>query len=239
MLLTPDSNNGGATAKSPESGWGTNSELSVYFGATYSAKVRTATREIPSATNSPADSGHKPNVGAIVGGVVGGVVALIAIIALVFLCLRSRRRTSDGQAQSADSNNNKGNDPHGPDRARKSVASFSASQGTTLYSPHPQSPSWSAQGSPPPPAAQPSHGMKPAADPYYRASPPSQHQISDDWGQPGEYVYHQTYYPPALDPSQSHMHAQSVEMPSVRSPANVSEMPELERPIPLGGHKRG
>jgi hypothetical protein len=168
--------------------------------------------------------------------VVGGVVALIAIIAFVFLCLRSRRRTRDAQAQSAD-NNNLGYNPHGPEMARKSVATVSVSHGSTLHSPHPQSPSWSPQGSPPPPAAQPWHGVTPAANAYYGESPPSQHHMSGEWGQPGEHVYQQTYYPPPPDPSQSHKHAQSVEMPSVRSPANVSEMPQLKSPVPLSVQK--
>jgi hypothetical protein len=167
--------------------------------------------------------------------VVSGVVALIAIIAFVLLCLRSRRRRRDAQAQSADDNNNLGNNPHGPEMARKSIASVAVSQGTTLHSPHPQSPSWSPQGSPPPPFAQPWHGVTPATDPYYGASPPSQHQLSGDWGQSGK--YQQTYYPPPLDPSQSHMHVQSVEMPSVKSPANVPEMPETKSPIPFGAHR--
>ncbi|KAH7381375.1 hypothetical protein DE146DRAFT_729175 [Phaeosphaeria sp. MPI-PUGE-AT-0046c] len=231
-------NEGGATAKSPPAGWKTNSQLSVYFGATYSAKVRTATREIPSATNSSSGSGHKPNVGAIAGGAVGGVVVLLVVIALVVFCLRSRRRRRDAQAQNAESVG-PAHHLHRPEMARKSVASVSVSQGTTLNSPHPQSPSWSPHGSTPPPAAQVWNGAMPIPDPYYRGSSSTQHHMSGEWGQLGQHVYPQTYYPPPSDPCQSpkrqYMHAQSVEMPSVRSPPIVAEMPIMKSPVPLRG----
>lgn len=155
----------------------------------------------------------------------------------MFFCLRSRRQRRNAKAQSADPIDAAQN-PHIPEMARKSVASVSVSQGSTLHSPHLQSTSWSPQGSPPPPSAQPWHGVMPAPNPYYRGSPSSQHHMSGEWGNSREHVYHQTYYPPPPDPSQSppkrlDTHAESVEMPNVRSPANVAEMPQMRSPIPL------
>jgi hypothetical protein len=68
------------------------------------------------------------------------------------------------------------------------------------------------------------------------ASPPPRHELYGEWAQPGNYAQ-QTYYPPPVDASELDPHAQRMEMPSVKSPANVPEMPETKSPIPFGAHK--
>ena len=73
----------------PATGWGENSDLSVYFAETAAYTVRTPTRVIPTATVIPGP-GHAHN-GAIIGGIVGGVLGAL-ILAIAILCCWIRRR---------------------------------------------------------------------------------------------------------------------------------------------------
>ncbi|CAO2656272.1 Nn.00g050750.m01.CDS01 [Neocucurbitaria sp. VM-36] len=235
---------GKATATAPVAGWAT-SDLAVYFKTTYSAASRVATRSLPattsaitigspSATSSTPPSGgssSKTNIGAIVGGVIGGIAALISVILLAFFCLRSRRRKRNSQPPPTAQHSSPSTYQQAPTTAEKSIAGYSASQGSTLHSPNAQT-AYSPQGSPPPP----SHSST-----YYQDSPLQQQQAGADWNQQGAYGYagQQTYYPPPPDPSQSpggrSGYTLSVELPSVRSPANA-ELPDVRSPVPVRGN---
>lgn len=93
------SSTGGATVTTPSAGF-SDPDLAVYFTRKAPTSTRTATRDTSSFTNSatstPAPS--RSNAGAIAGGVVGGAVGLGLIVALVFCCLRRRRRQRNTQA---------------------------------------------------------------------------------------------------------------------------------------------
>ncbi|KZM21117.1 hypothetical protein ST47_g7743 [Ascochyta rabiei] len=84
---------GPATATAPAAGFMVR-DLSVYFGTTASAAPRTASKILPAAATatSTSQTKSKSNTGAIAGGVVGGVITLVAVIGIVFFCLRRRRR---------------------------------------------------------------------------------------------------------------------------------------------------
>jgi hypothetical protein len=91
---------GGATVKAPSS-WD-NADLRTYYTRTASSISRTATRHIPSATDTTSPSEKKNlNVGAIAGGVVGGLVVLIVILCLILFCLHRRKKAlkNDNQDQ--------------------------------------------------------------------------------------------------------------------------------------------
>ncbi|KNG52324.1 galactose oxidase kelch beta-propeller [Stemphylium lycopersici] len=92
---------GGATKTSPEQ-WG-HPDLATYYTLKPTFPPRSATRPLPSATESlSSGDSEKTNVGAIAGGVVGGVVGLIVILCLILFCLHRRKkalkekRTEDG-----------------------------------------------------------------------------------------------------------------------------------------------
>jgi hypothetical protein len=221
------STDGKATLKSPPSGWAT-SALAVGFGTTYTSASRSATRSIPalsssatpttsgmSAQTSSASSAAKnvSHVGAIAGGAVGGVVVLTATIALILLCMRSRRK----QAQPSITNtapNSAVQDKH-----------FSMSQGSTAYSPHPQ-------GSP-----------RPLSDSRGFDTQLQHQSPGSDWIQPQPLAFvpqhetHQVYYPPPHDPSHSprSVHSMSVELPIARTPAQPSELSGVRSPQPTRG----
>ncbi|KAJ4361584.1 hypothetical protein N0V95_001745 [Ascochyta clinopodiicola] len=228
--------NGNAASTKPMLGWD-NIDLAKYLGTTATVQSRTATRPIPSTSatdHSPSPPlTKKTNVGAIAGGAVGGAVVFTLIVALVFFCLRSRRRSKAVREQSqlpeVLETPNAGN----PDAPQKSVATHEV-QGGTPHSSMPQPPTYSFQGSPPP-----SNIYAPNA---YHQNSPSPHLThhSGDWGHQnlqaqGNYAYQQPYYPPPPEPSQSpkesNPHTMIVELPNVRSPANA-EMAEVRSPVP-------
>lgn len=202
---------------------------------------RTATRPVPGMqtagnhTVQPASSG--PNVGAIAGGTVGGVVALVALITIVLLCLRRRRRNkAPPHAQTEIDSNNKSE----LDGFQKSNVNYTASEGGTVVSSMTSTTAYSPQASPP-------YGTNSwsGSQHYYRGSPPHQ---GDEWAHQAAYPHQQTYYPPPHDPSCSpkYPHEISVELPDVRSPANAelsdvrspmnAELPDLRSPRPLRAH---
>ena len=166
-----------------------------------------------------------PNVGAIAGGVVGGVIALIALIAVVLLCLRRRHRKQATHNQ-PEMDNTTTPELGGPNMAQKHITNYSVSDSSTAYSPQASSPpgtnSWSG------------------SQHYYQGSPPHQ---GGEWTQ--------AYYPPPPEPSIPSKRLSplevSAELPDVRSPANAElsevrspvngELPELRSPIPIHGVK--
>ncbi|KAJ4365699.1 hypothetical protein N0V83_008319 [Neocucurbitaria cava] len=230
---------GKATATAPAAGWDSG-DLSVYFKTTYAAPKRTAFRSAPTAP----PSSNKKKAGAIAGGVIGGIAGLAGIILLACCCLRARRRKRNNtntnnpnpnpaQPSAHQSNPSASSSAYQPPQimAEKPIAGYPASTGNnTFHSPNAQT-AYSPQGSPIPP----SHSST-----YFQVSPQQQQQAGTDWNNPpplqGGYVYagQQTYYPPPPDPSQSprgaSKHTSSVEMPSVRSPANA-EMSGLRSPV--------
>ncbi|KAF2626381.1 hypothetical protein BU25DRAFT_432178 [Macroventuria anomochaeta] len=238
---------GHAASTVPAMGWATQ-DLAKYLGTTFSAQARTTMsgRVIPTTSASATPSPKKTNTGAIAGGAVGGAIVLIAVIAGVFFCLR-RRRNTQGQSQPSELGGTP--NPRSPDMARKSVATSSVLQGSTLHSPSPHTPAFYPQGSPLP-ASNPWRGEMHIPNSHYQGPPspqhqesPSSHHPSGDWGQhgihaQGSYPYQQTYYPVPPEPSTSptkerHAYTTSVELPNVRSPANaVAEMAEARSPLP-------
>ena len=240
---------GNAASTAPVMGWAT-PDLAKYLGTSFVAQSRSATRAIPTteptSKSSPEPPAKKTNIGAIAGGTIGGLIVLIGVIALVFLCLRSRRRKQNTQREGQPSETTSTSDPRSPEMAQKSIATSSVLQGSTLHSPIPQSAINSPQGSPPPAPSQ-WHGEMHDVNSYYQESPNTHHQ-SGDWTQHGNYAsqgnypYQQTYYPPPPEPSQSHKqahtHTMSVELPNIRSPANVvAEMPQVNSPLPDRGDR--
>jgi hypothetical protein len=206
----------------PASGWAT-SALADGFKSSYPGSVRVATRSIPTSSTASAaptsseraSSQASSHVGAIAGGAVGGAVVLIAIVALSFFCLRSRRKRAAQNAQPAMATT-----PHSPTVGDKH---FSMSQGSTLYShasPHPQSDY---------------HGS-----PHAHESPSQHHRSGSDWSQPqglgftSQYAQQQTYYPPPQDISHS-PYGPHVELPSTQTPAHPAELPGVRSPKPMRG----
>ncbi|KAL1797411.1 hypothetical protein ACET3X_004017 [Alternaria dauci] len=85
---------GGATKTSPET-WG-HPDLATYYTLRPSFTARSATRALPSATESSSPgSSKKTKVGAIAGGTVGGLLVLIGILCLVLCCLHRRKKASE------------------------------------------------------------------------------------------------------------------------------------------------
>ncbi|UPX11017.1 uncharacterized protein EKO05_0001644 [Ascochyta rabiei] len=234
---------GSATKTAPVQGWATPS-LAGYWRGTMVINSRTATRTVAATPTAEQPTSQPPsrktNVGAIAGGTVGGVVALAGIIALIFICLRRRRKQA--MHDQAERNPSTGPNLHGPDMAPKHFAHASISQSSTMFASMAQSPTYSPQASPPPPSTW--HGEQNS----YQTSPPHQHQNSE-WAQQGNQSYLQPYYPPPPDPSQSPARKSpyeiSVELPEVRSPANAemsdvrspigSQAPDLTIPVPVRG----
>lgn len=112
---------------------------------------RTATRAIPatSTTNSTAGetNSDSPNIGAIAGGTVGGVVALAALITLVSLCVRSKRRQRTGH-KAPELDNTQTAELSSPAVSQKLAANYIASHGGTVPS---SAPVYPPHASPPPP----------------------------------------------------------------------------------------
>jgi hypothetical protein len=217
---------GHATATAPAQGFAAR-DLSVYFKTTASAAPRTASRFIPATQTAtpPSHSKSKSKTGAIAGGVVGGVVGLAAILAIVFLCLRRRRRKQAGpnppELNRAELANNPAIDPHDPAMSQKNGANYS------MHSPIAEAPAYSPQSSSP----------QNASGTYYELSPDSQN--TGDWPHQGGYGQSQPYYPPPADPSQfKHQSPQDarVELPGTATPA-IAELPHIASPVPK--HARG
>ena len=83
---------GGATRTAPAGGFD-NRDLSVLMTKKASIAARTPTRPIPGATGtSSSSSGTRLSTGAIVGIAVGGGVALIALVAGLYVFIRRHRR---------------------------------------------------------------------------------------------------------------------------------------------------
>ena len=230
LMLTTIRPDGTATATAPATGWET-SDLANYFRTTYSAYERSATRPIPTSASSsspssaPRQPSSKANTGAIAGGVVGGVVALIGIVALAWFCLRRQRRQKQAAPSATTDPQTRTSQQHGA--AEKFVATpTTTSYPSTFPSPHPHTPGYSPQASPPPPSWSDST--------YYQGSPPMPQHTWGSHDMPIQYASQQPYFPPPQEPSQSptkHSHTASVELP----PNEVLEMPEVRSPVPKRG----
>ncbi|KAH6614895.1 hypothetical protein C7974DRAFT_442924 [Boeremia exigua] len=219
ISLIGGNTDGDATATAPASGFAV-SDLSVYFGRTASATPRTASRPIPTATESPTPQPpSKSNKGAIAGGVVGGVVGLVAIIGLIVFCLRRRRHTpSPARAELAPNPASH----NSPALVQKPGASYSA-HANSMHSPMAEAPAYSPQASSPG-----SHSWAEHA-PFYPGVVQPQHGA---YGQP----LPQPYYPPppeaGLEPGkQGGPLGVSHELRSTGTPA-ISELPLLQSPVP-------
>ncbi|CAE7194317.1 hypothetical protein PTNB73_08640 [Pyrenophora teres f. teres] len=222
---------GKATLKSPTSGWAT-SALAVGFGTTYAGLARTATRSLPASSSTPTSSGlsastvssykSSSNVGAIAGGAVGGAVVFIAIIALA-LHLRSRRKRAKLTPTTITTNTAHTSTAQDNRFSTAGEKHFSMSQGSTMYSPHPQ-------GSPRPPSELHGYGTG-----------QQHHSSGSEWIQPlpfaHDYETQQTYYPSPRDPlhSPSSPHSNSAELPIVNTPG-PSELSAVRSPQPTRGN---
>lgn len=184
----------------------------MYFGTTASAAPRTASRAIP-ATAAPTPASHSKSdshTGAIAGGVVGGVIGLAAIICIVILVLRRRRKSTQTGAEPsrAELASNPATDPHTP----KTGGAYST-QASATQSPMVEAPAYSPQG------WNGEHQTN-----YYQGLSPQQ----------GGYSPAQPYYPPPLDPSQApakHPLDMTHELPTTATPA-IAELPHLHSPAP-------
>lgn len=199
---------GHATATAPAAGFAAR-DLSVYFGTTASAAPRTASRVIPTTATATPQSGSKSDshTGAIAGGVVGGVIGLAAIIGIIFLILRRRRKNKQTGAEPsrAELAHNPAMGPNGP----KTGGDYSV-QGGSMHSPMVEAPAYSPQGW--------------NGEHHYQGLSPQQ----------GGYSPSQPYYPPPPDPSQSpakHQQEVTHELPSTATPA-ISELPHFHSPAP-------
>lgn len=139
----------------------------------------------------------------------GGVIGLAAIIGIIFLILRRRRKSKQAGAESsrAELAHNPAMDPNRP----KTGGDYSV-QVSSMHSPMVEAPAYSPQGW---------NGEQQAN--YYQGLSPQQ----------GGYSPSQPYYPPPPDPSQSPAKHQDVthELPSTGTPA-ISELPHLHSPAP-------
>ncbi|KAE9979937.1 hypothetical protein EG327_006845 [Venturia inaequalis] len=92
---------GGATLRTPEQGWDSN-DLGVYFTRIPSLSIRTATRNIPTATSTstpkPGTVSSGKKIGTIVGAVLGGLV-LLALLLLGCLWILKRIKTKREQRE--------------------------------------------------------------------------------------------------------------------------------------------
>lgn len=226
-------------------GWATPS-LGEYFIVENYDPPRKPTRSVPvtSATSTSAPTSQpkndNPNVGTIAGGTVGGVVALGALVAVVFFCLRRRRRKQTHNKP--EQIHNTTSELEGPGMAQKPATTYAVTDGgnrpisaspTPVYSPQALT-----QASPPPPPASWNGEHN-----YYQYPPPN----NREWTYHSGPAYPQTYYPPPLEPSQGHqqMHQyhMSAELPSFRSPVSAelsdvrspvnAELPDLRSPAPI------
>ncbi|KAK4626972.1 Kelch repeat-containing protein [Fulvia fulva] len=221
-------NTGGATLVTPAAGF-SSSDLGVYLARKATTSTRTATRPLTpatsSATSGPGGSGS--NTGAIAGGVVGGVVGLALIAALLFFCLRRRKRA-------------KANTTH------SSVPAYPTSTTMTETSPPHVQPYHNStnkqdlnpQTTPPPgwqhppsgsPQQQPQQTIwqpvavfhQPQNAQHFREDLPQQQQLQQFFPPPPQ---PQQHYPPPPDPQQYVPPSPTYEMPNVRSPDGVGEM---------------
>jgi hypothetical protein len=233
VMLTDCSTSGHATRTTPAQGWATPSPLGPYFKNVNWEGPRTATRPIPqspSPSELPGQStSSEPSVGAIAGGAVGGVVALVALISIVIVCLRRRKRSAAPHHQVELETTAKSE----LDGQQKHGTRYTTSEGgvPSMTS----APAYSAQASP-------SYGTNSwsGSQQYYQDSPP--HQDGDWSHQPG-FSHRQVYYPPPSDTSQPPQHESSAELPEVRSPVNAelsniqspihAELPDVKSPMPL------
>lgn len=190
----------------PLAGWA-DADLQVYFTRTYSATSRTPTRYIPSATATPvpppatssAATTHHSEAGPIAGGVVGGVAFLGIVTAIVWLCLRRRRRRQPRTESEPQQSGPMTELPSPGSPAPQHKRDVSGSTVATV----------SPMGhSPPPPPFNASHWSQPnqaaqPAQPFYQPPPQAQQ-----------------FYPPPPPPQRYEPPPSPIsEMPSVRSPA--------------------
>lgn len=189
---------------------------------------RTATRAIPTSTNSSSPS-SKPSggsdTGAIVGGVIGGVAGLLIIIAVVILCLRRRKRRAQPNApqQGPDTNQMGETSTIGDStvyggsvgqnkrdfsgRSWTTSLGFSSHGGSPENSPQPPQTNWQPVPMHQQMNAQQYYPPPPQAQPFYPTPPAPQQYTSEE-------------------PSPV------VEMPSVRSPTNVED-------VRMGSYRNG
>lgn len=198
------SSKGGATLRAPPGGFDSE-QLGVYMGRVAPTGQRNATRVIPTSTSKPS-SGGGTNVDAVAGGVVGGVAGLLLALAIVFLCIRRRKRRSDPKpthpepehSQIGETSTFNETPIHNANKRDFSGRSWASSLGVSSYSavspehsPQPSQTNWQPvpqQYYPPPPQAQP-----------FFPVPPAPQQYSTEEASP-------------------------VEMPSVRSPTNIQDV---------------
>lgn len=186
----------------------------------------------------------KTNVGAIAGGVVGGILVLISVLAFAVFCLRRRRRQN--KVAEPTLSTNPASQQHEMQAEKYVATPTTASYPSGFPSPNMHTPGYSPQNSPSPPSWSEHH----TSSTYHQDSPPMPQHVWTGWNQqrghdmgsqemPIQHASQQPYYPPPQDPSQSpakYAHTASVELPSIRSPANeASEMPELRSPVPKHG----
>jgi hypothetical protein len=234
VMLTVCSTSGHATRTTPAQGWATPSPLGPYFKNLNWEGPRTATRPIPQSSppsGSPGQSTSSgPNVGAIAGGAVGGVVALVALITIVTVCLRRRKRSAAAPHHQVELETTAKSELDGQ---QKHGTRYTTSEGgvPSMTS----APAYSAQASP-------SYGTNSwsGLQQYYQDSPPHQ---DGDWSQQPSFSHRQVYYPPPSDTSQPPQHESSAELPEIRSPVNAelsnvqspthAELPDVKSPMPL------
>jgi hypothetical protein len=138
---------------------------------------------------------------------VGGVIGLAAIIGIIFLILRRRRKSKQTGAEPsrAELAHTSAMGPTGP----KTGGGYSV-QGGSMHSPMVEAPAYSPQGW--------------NGEHHYQGLSPQQ----------GGYSPSQPYYPPPPDPSQSpakHQQEVTHELPSTATPA-ISELPHIHSPAP-------
>ena len=86
---------GGATLKAPSEGF-KNPDMTVYFGGTATAGVRTPTRAIPTSSSTPPPgSSRSLSIGAIVGIAIGGAAFLLILAFAGIFFIRRHRRKND------------------------------------------------------------------------------------------------------------------------------------------------
>lgn len=169
-----------------------------------------------SATSTPSPQPKsKSNTGAIAGGVVGGIIFLCALISIIILCLRHRRRTAPTPPR-AELATTPALSPGGKPTAHNSPYT------TSTHSPMVEAPSYSSHAD---------HYNTPtptSTSAYYH--PASPHHSPYNATQP--------YYPPPPPAGAAHPHAKfqhvSHELPSSATPAPL-EMPQLHSPVPKRG----
>ena len=152
---------GSATATQPADGWAT-SDLSIYFGRSYSPTSRSPTRLIsPTATSSgTGTTDDHVNVGAIAGGTVGGVAALVAVMLACYFIWKRKRVDAVTRASQVPMRDQE----HSTEGVRSppSLRISLPSPWSQTYSPHSQDGKWQP---PMPQHLQPQQFFQPPPDP--------------------------------------------------------------------------